>query len=243
MRLDALLLISCICIVIAVILYFFHWNRFIAFLIGRGIRLLYWNQESSSIWVEIGMGSYLADLNIIPKTLGNTGSVHFSLVAGRILLKDVTYHSSNQTIKVVKGQLQWRYWIRRPTSEEEIGTILGGEDRMSLNHLLLRCFDSADKEKPVTPSTHCRIHVSFQGFEWFLYNRTAAYDDIISKMEANNSSRSVSRSTERRQPLRSTRTGEWLINISSISMLRRVSPSNIIKLSPSPFGPPCFFHP
>jgi hypothetical protein len=65
--------------------------------------------------------------------MGNTGSVHFSLVAGRILLKDVTYHSSNQTIKVVKGQLQWRYWIRRPMSEEEIGTILGREDRMSLS--------------------------------------------------------------------------------------------------------------
>jgi hypothetical protein len=64
------------------------------------------------------------------------GSVHFSILAGRILLKDVTYHSSNQTIKVVKGQLQWRYWIRRPTSEEEIGTILGGEDRMSLGQLL-----------------------------------------------------------------------------------------------------------
>ena len=52
---------------------------------------------------------------------------------------------------------------------------------------------------------HCRIQVSFQGFEWFLYNRTAAYDDIISKMEANNPSRTVSRTT---QPLRPTRTGE-----------------------------------
>jgi hypothetical protein len=61
------------------------------------------------------------------------GSVHFSILTGRILLKDVTYHSSNQTIKVVKGQLQWRYWIRRPTSEEEIGAILGG---MSLGQLL-----------------------------------------------------------------------------------------------------------
>jgi hypothetical protein len=56
---------------------------------------------------------------------------------------------------------------------------------------------------------HCRIQISFQGFEWFLYNRTAAYDDIISKMEANISSRPVSRSTERRQALRRVvRTGE-----------------------------------
>lgn len=65
----------------------------------------------------------------------NAGSIHFSLVAGRILLKDVTYHSSNQTIKVVKGQLLWRYWIRKPTSAGELGTILGGEDRMLSNYM------------------------------------------------------------------------------------------------------------
>lgn len=52
---NRLLLISCICIVIALILYFFHWNRFIGFLIGRAIRVLYWNNEVSSIWVEIGV--------------------------------------------------------------------------------------------------------------------------------------------------------------------------------------------
>jgi hypothetical protein len=60
MALDTLLIISCICIVIAITLYFFHWNRFLAFLIGWGIRLLYWNNESSSIWVEIGV--FILDL-------------------------------------------------------------------------------------------------------------------------------------------------------------------------------------
>lgn len=28
----------------------------------------------------------------------------------------------------------------------------------------------------------CRVKVSAQGFEWFLYNRTAAYDHILSQM-------------------------------------------------------------
>ena len=35
-------------------------------------------------------------------------------------------------------------------------------------------------------SQACRIQVSFQGFEWFMYNRTAAYDDITSAMDLNN---------------------------------------------------------
>jgi len=147
--------------------------------------------------------------SLADETVRNTGSVHFSLVTGRILLKDVTYHSSNQTIKVVKGQIQWRYWIRRPTSEEDIG-ILGGKGRMSSVQLLLpNSSDATDAGKPASPSMHCRIQVSFQGFEWFLYNRTAAYDKIISQMEANSSSRSVSQSTERRQALRHTHTGDW----------------------------------
>ena len=33
-------------------------------------------------------------------------------------------------------------------------------------------------------SPHCRFHVTFEGFEWFLYNRTAAFDNIVSQMEA-----------------------------------------------------------
>ncbi|GLB37483.1 putative fermentation associated protein [Lyophyllum shimeji] len=125
---------------------------------------MYWNEEASSIWVEIG-------------------SIHFSWIAGRILLKDVSYHSSNQTIRIVKGQVQWRYWIRRPTSEDEIGTIRSGEDERSSN------------------ASRCRVQILVHGFEWFLYNRTAAYDNIVSQMEGGNLSRPGSRATERRQSL------------------------------------------
>lgn len=34
------------------------------------------------------------------------------------------------------------------------------------------------------PFPSCRIKVSIHGFEWFLYNRTAAYDHILSQMRA-----------------------------------------------------------
>lgn len=57
------------------------------------------------------------------------GSIHFSLLTGRILLKDVRYHSSNQTIKIVTGQIQWRYWTRYPTTEEEIESIRGNDSK------------------------------------------------------------------------------------------------------------------
>ncbi len=34
-------------------------------------------------------------------------------------------------------------------------------------------------------SSRCRFHATFEGFEWFIYNRTAAFDNIVSWIEAN----------------------------------------------------------
>lgn len=57
------------------------------------------------------------------------GSIQFSILAGRILFKDLRYHTSNQTIRLVKGQLSWRYWIRKPTEEDELRHArVGAED-------------------------------------------------------------------------------------------------------------------
>ncbi len=52
--LERLLLVSCICIIVALVLYFFYWNRLLGLLISLALRVLYWNQEGSSCWVEIG---------------------------------------------------------------------------------------------------------------------------------------------------------------------------------------------
>lgn len=52
-------------------------------------------------------------------------------------MKDVRYHSSNQTIRVVKGQVSWRYWIRAPAGDIDLsharvlGEDVGGEVELS----------------------------------------------------------------------------------------------------------------
>ncbi|KAF9475774.1 hypothetical protein BDN70DRAFT_996181 [Pholiota conissans] len=157
---NRLLLVACISVVVALILYFFYWNRFLGFIIGQTIRVLLWNQDGSSLWVEIG-------------------SIHFSLLTGRILLKDIRYHSSNQTIKIVTGQIQWRYWTRYPTTEEEIDSIRGDDTKSSARLL------------------SCRIQLSLRGLEWFVYNRTASYDNIVDQIEKMN--RPNSRSSSHRR--------------------------------------------
>ncbi|KAG9221064.1 hypothetical protein CCMSSC00406_0005497 [Pleurotus cornucopiae] len=163
--LNHLLLIACICIVIALILYLFYWNRLLAGIIGLVLRILYWNQGGASIWVEIG-------------------SIHFSLITGRILLKDVNYHSSNQTIKIVKGQIEWRYWIRKPMLEQDIATGLGMEDHKH-NHR----------------SQYCRVQMKFQGFQWYIYNRTASYDSIVEQLMQDMPRRTPSYGTEARRSM------------------------------------------
>jgi hypothetical protein len=52
--LDRLVLVACILIVLALIVYLFFWNRILGFMISIVLRILYWNQEASSCWIEIG---------------------------------------------------------------------------------------------------------------------------------------------------------------------------------------------
>ncbi|KAK0226200.1 hypothetical protein IW262DRAFT_1457427 [Armillaria fumosa] len=189
--LDNLVLIACICIGTATVIYIFYWSRLVAWLLGLVIRFLSWSQGASSIWVSIG-------------------SIHFSLLSGRILLKDVQYHSSNQTVKIVKCQIVWRYWVRKPLSEDGVDSALGSEEQ------------KAERQNP------CRIQISFQGFEWFLYNRTAAYENIISQMVSKNSAYQKTRrgSTECRQSFQTMDFGTPVPHPSSVlGVLRLRTPT------------------
>ncbi|KAI0645908.1 hypothetical protein C8Q79DRAFT_910949 [Trametes meyenii] len=147
--LNVLELIVCVLIVVILVFYFFYWNRFFAFLFSLLVRFALWNQGEASVWVKLG-------------------SIQFSVLGGRILIKDLRYHSSNQTFRIVKGQISWRYWLRRPAEEED------------LSHA--RVIGEATPGKGSSPLA-CRVHISLQGLEWFIYNRTAAFDNIVSQLD------------------------------------------------------------
>jgi hypothetical protein len=67
-------------------------------------------------------------LSFSPSLTLLTGSFHLSLLAGRVLLKDFSYHSSNQTIKIVKVQIRWQYWSRSLTTSEAMHPHSDGEE-------------------------------------------------------------------------------------------------------------------
>ncbi|TDL24302.1 hypothetical protein BD410DRAFT_116796 [Rickenella mellea] len=146
---NVIFLVCAILVVIASVLFIFFWNRLLGFLLGLAIRLLYWDESATGIWVDFG-------------------SVHFSILAGRILFKELRYSSSNQTVRIVKCQLSWRYWLRLTAEEEDFR----GEN------------PTETKDKTRHSAIPCRIHISVEGVEWFMYNRTPAYEDILSRMHA-----------------------------------------------------------
>ncbi|KAF8271516.1 hypothetical protein EI94DRAFT_1770350 [Lactarius quietus] len=148
--LDQSFLIASIIVVIALLFYILYWNRLLAFILCLVLRVFLWNKDGPSVWIQIN-------------------SLHISFLSGRILLKDFRYHSSNQSVKVVKVQLRWQYWVRSLTTSDHLQAHASGEDPKPGNK---------------TRSPRCRFHATLEGFEWFLYNRTAAFDNIVAQMEA-----------------------------------------------------------
>jgi hypothetical protein len=49
------------------------------------------------------------------------GSLQLSPLAGRILFKDVRYHSTNMSARVLLGHITWRYWKWRIRKEDSDG--------------------------------------------------------------------------------------------------------------------------
>ncbi|KAI5479573.1 hypothetical protein MNV49_003310, partial [Pseudohyphozyma bogoriensis] len=134
LELNWLYLVESIVVIILITFYFFYLNRVTAIIVSFVLRLLLWRSNNSYFTL---------------------GGIQFSLLAGRITFSDLRYISRNQSLRVVKGHITWRYWLWRVRSEEDL---------------------------PAEASLPCRVTVSLQGAEWFLYNRTPSYDAILEQL-------------------------------------------------------------
>jgi hypothetical protein len=102
----------------------------------------------------------------------NIESLQISLLAGRIFFGRVTYHGPNETIVIVGGQLTWRYWLRR-VRHVNIGIGTKGREDAAEGGAV-----GASKGDGFP----CRILVQLKGLEWFVYNRSPAYDYVMEQM-------------------------------------------------------------
>lgn len=92
-------------------------------------------------------------------------ALQISLLGGRVFFTGLRYHGSNETFLVQHGSITWRYWLRR-VREVDIRVSGSTADDAAVRH-----------DKNVT--LPCRINVNIVGLEWFVYNRSPAYDSIL----------------------------------------------------------------
>lgn len=99
---------------------FFFWNRILGLIVGFCLRRYMWKTADAHISIGMPLGSR-RDNFWLRKVRFLIGSLQISPLAGRILFKDVRYHSTNMSARVLLGHITWRYWKWRVRKEDSNG--------------------------------------------------------------------------------------------------------------------------
>ncbi|OJD19837.1 hypothetical protein AJ78_00196 [Emergomyces pasteurianus Ep9510] len=148
--------------------FLFYFNRLFATIVSYPIRAYTWH--CYGVYIDIH-------------------ALQISLLGGRIFFKGFRYHGENETILIQSGYLTWRYWLRSVRKVDLSRSSGGGVESSGLP-----AREPHSEESTGTPSTStsqrggageinhlpCRLELTLQGLEWFVYNRSAAYDSILS---------------------------------------------------------------
>lgn len=111
-----------------------------------------------------------------------------SLLAGRVFFKSIRYHGQNETVLVHDGYITWRYWLRHvqelewyrsPVSEQTAPE----EDSLSDPDAIEATVPGVGAGREIKIRRRpCRVLLKARGVEWFIYNRSPAYDAIFRSM-------------------------------------------------------------
>lgn len=94
------------------------------------------------------------------------------MLGGRLFFTGLRYHGNNETITIQNGHITWSYWLRRVRDAQIYTT--RPSSRMD--------GDAAPNISDSRQKLPCRINIAVSGLEWFVYNRSAAYDSILNAM-------------------------------------------------------------
>ncbi|KAL9617017.1 MAG: hypothetical protein Q9160_008171 [Pyrenula sp. 1 TL-2023] len=155
---------------ILAIFFLFYFNRLFATLLSYGLRAYTWRKYKAYVDIQ---------------------ALQVSLLGGRIFFKGVRYHGKNETILVQSGYLTWKYWLRsvrqvdckrfKQRKEERLNSIGNSHNEKNAgpNSLSDRSSGETGAIEEVK-DLPCRISIFAQGLEWIVYNRSPAYDAILS---------------------------------------------------------------
>lgn len=100
-------------------------------------------------------------------------ALQVSLLGGRIFFTGLRYHGNNETILVHNGYVTWSYWQWRVRQSDIERSKEAAQDQAA----------GQDDKNSRLP---CRVKVVLNGLEWFVYNRSAAYDSVLKGMMPEN---------------------------------------------------------
>ncbi|RDL38859.1 Uncharacterized protein BP5553_03199 [Venustampulla echinocandica] len=149
--------------------FLFYFNRLFATLVSYGLRA--WTWHKYRVYIDIQ-------------------ALQISLLGGRVFFKGFRYHGNNETILIHSGFITWCYWhwnVRelnvKQGKDADTKRVSSGSEEEEGQNQHSRTFDRAEKGgTKVSTKLPCRLSVSLNGVEWFVYNRSAAYDAVIAGM-------------------------------------------------------------
>lgn len=152
--------------VVATSFMLFYWNRMVGSLLSLSLRWYFWHYH---------------------KTLVKVQSFQISLLAGRLFFKNFTYVGSNESITILQGSFTWRYWLhRRRLSKYKMQNELDSQEDEPETETILH-------SKKLIPS---RLKLAIEGVEWYIYNRSPAFDIIEENLKKHASESSSSSSSD-----------------------------------------------
>ena len=148
--------------IVVAIFFLFYFNRIFASIISYAIRQYTWH--TYRVYIDFQ-------------------ALQVSPLAGRVFFTGFRYHGRNETILINEGYITWRYWLRRVRS---IDVSQKRSDTPShTSNQARRASDISNGERDHNDSQTslpCRISVRVRGLEWYIYNRTPAYDAIVASI-------------------------------------------------------------
>ncbi|KAJ5089708.1 hypothetical protein N7532_008392 [Penicillium argentinense] len=159
-------LLELIVSLILALFFLLYFNRLFATLLSYAIRAYTWHYYR--VYVDIN-------------------ALQVSLLGGRVFFKGIRYHGENETIFIHGGFVTWRYWKRNVerTDLSEVrrktGDLDGSEEKPSGTAGDQKKDNGRGEEGGVEKATElpCRVSIKVYGLEWFIYNRSPAYDSIL----------------------------------------------------------------
>ncbi|KAK1771357.1 hypothetical protein QBC33DRAFT_591547 [Phialemonium atrogriseum] len=131
------------------IFFLLYFNRVFASVVSWAIRTWTWHQYR--VYIDIQ-------------------ALQISLLGGRVFFTGLRYHGNNETVLIQNGYITWSYWLRRVRDVD----IRNKKEKAAEEAAGIQGNDSGPSSR-----LPCRVNVSVLGVEWFVYNRTPAYDTVL----------------------------------------------------------------